>query len=128
MQRDLLAAYPDAPFQVYVLWMPVLGRDRRDSWDPALIDDRRATHYWDAGAKVGRWLHGFAPFWDHPDPMAWDIGAVYGPTSVWPTDGPPTALLAYAWTVTDDRAVLLRAIEPRLRGPWFRAVLPVALR
>lgn len=128
MQRDLLTAFPDAPFRVYVLWMPVLGRDRRDSWDPALIDDRRATHYWDAGAKVGRWLHGFAPFWEHPDPMAWDIGAVYGPMAVWPTDGPPSPLLAYAWTVTDDRAVLWRAIEPRLRGPWFRAVLPVALR
>lgn len=65
MQQDLLATFPDAPFQVYVVWMPALSRDSRASWDPHLIDDRRE---------------------------------------------------------------LFLAIEPLIRGPWHRVVLPVAMR
>lgn len=128
MQRDVLEAFPDAPFQVYVLWMPALSRDTRAGWDPHLIDDRRAKQYWDEGGKVGRWLRGFSPFWDHPDAMAWDVFGVYGPDSIWPEYAPPTGLLAHGWTVTADRRVLFQALEPLIRGPWHRLALPVALR
>lgn len=124
MQRDVLAGFPDAPFQVYVIWMPVLARDTRAGWDDSLIDDRRAVHFWDEGAKVGRWLHGFAPFSDHPDAMAWDVFAVYGPGALWPVDRPPTDLIAHGWTVTDDRRELFLALQPMIRGPWHRLALP----
>lgn len=128
MQRDVLAGFPDAPFQAYVLWMPILARDARASWDPRLIDDRRAMHFWDAGARVGRWLHGFDPFSTHADPIAWDVFAVYGPDAVWLPDRPPTGLRAYGWTVTDDRRDMFLALEPLIRGPWFRTLLPFAGR
>lgn len=128
MQSDLLRAFPDAPFRVYVVWMPVLPRDSRARWNPAVIDDLRATHFWDPDAGFGRWLHEFAPFRDHPDEIAWDVFALYDPDAVWPVHAPPSGLLASGWTVSAERRALLQAIEPRIRGPWFRLGLPFAAR
>ena len=128
MQSDILRAYPDAPFQVYVVWMPILARDSRGRWDPGLVDDRRATHFWDVDARFGRWLKGFPPYRDHPDSIAWDVFGLYGPDAVWPDIAPPSGLLAHGWTVTGDRRTLFLAIEPLIRGPWRRVALPFAAR
>lgn len=71
---------------VYVVWSPELGaREQNVESATALVPDRRARHYWDGGALVGK---AYEPLLGLPIP-AWDTWMLFGRNAVWRGDTPP---------------------------------------
>jgi hypothetical protein len=54
--QQLLEDHSETDVRVYAVWFPVLGGDRRSTWDPELLSDPRVTNYWDETGMVSRWL------------------------------------------------------------------------
>jgi hypothetical protein len=84
---------PDAKLAVYAIWLPMLGGDARDEWDPAVLDDERVAHFWDEERVSGKWLG------DHetgdlgsPGGVVWDAYLLFGPDARWEDE--PSELVA----------------------------------
>ena len=71
-----------------------------------LLVDKRARHYWDARARLGRYVAGLLGQGDSP---AWDMYLVYGPDAKWGDE--PAALGA---PVIAQSASLKTALEQYL--------------
>ena len=64
--------YPKANLKTYVVWFKMLPSDARDKWNPKLISDSRAKHFWDADRSVGKWVSQNVKTCEHLGPIAWD--------------------------------------------------------
>lgn len=101
MQDELLTQYPSDTIRVYVIWLPMLGGDARETWDGNIITDTRVTHYWDGKRKVGKW---FAEQVDGNERISWDSYYLYGPDAVW--DNTPSPLVGSGRTIYGKRETL----------------------
>lgn len=72
-----------------------------------LLDDRRASHYWDAERALGRDVGSMLG--DPEGIAAWDVFLVYGPDAKW-GDRPS----AFGSPVVSESDRLKRALEPYL--------------
>jgi hypothetical protein len=127
VQENLLDNFPNAPLHVYAVWTPILGRDTREGWEPTLLYDRRVTHYWDADNDVSRWMGRQPDFDDYPDPLVWDVYALYHGDARWENvEQAPWPLEGFGWTVADRSANLAIAAIPLLED-WWRAFLPLGV-
>jgi hypothetical protein len=105
---DLLAQLPSADLRVYALWMPILSHDSRESVDPTLVPDPRATRYWDQEALSGTFFKGRPEFAAHWDAMA---------------DGPSHSVSS-GWTIIAEAEKLRFGLLALLAHPWPRVFLP----
>ena len=80
------------------------GDERPDVAD--LLVDRRATHYWDGGRKLGRDVGRII---GQDGSAAWDIFLVYGPDAKW--GDPPDAVGS---PVVAEGDALRQALDPYL--------------
>ena len=96
--QKILSEIPKRDIAVYAIWLPMLPSDAREAWNIKLLEDARARHFWDAGAKVaGRWFRDHikvlraqkAPGADHMQGAfgnkhaAWDVYFLYPPSAKW---------------------------------------------
>jgi len=80
------------PLRMYVVWFPMYVGDARERWNPSLLSDSRAVHYWDEQRIVGRmYLQQAARIWPKraadtvppQDEAVWDAYFLYGPNARW---------------------------------------------
>ena len=84
MQQNILAKYPDADFEVYVVWMPVIRGDSRLAVPKAmaLLPDLRVHHFWDQARVSGKFFkENIAP--NITASVAWDMFFLYGKDAKW---------------------------------------------
>ena len=84
MQKNILTKYPDADFQLYVVWMPVIRGDSKLAVPGAvaLLPDSRVLHYWDPTRLSGTFFKkNIAP--DVTSNVAWDMFFLYDSDAVW---------------------------------------------
>jgi hypothetical protein len=88
MQTAVLDSINDPSLRAFVAWVPMLPEDTETAAheSAALVHDRRALHFWDAG----RVLPGvFAAVLGLPEGWpAWDVYLAYPPGALW-DDCPP---------------------------------------
>lgn len=87
MRSDILRKYPESPVRVYVIWFDMLPGDSRQLVDTRVLNDSRATNYYDPNRIVGSW------FADRggEQKIVWDTYFLYGPDATW-TDEPQPLL------------------------------------
>lgn len=125
MSFDLLAQLPSADLRVYALWMPILSHDSRESVDPTLVPDPRATRYWDQGALSGTFFKGRPEFAAHWDAIVWDAYGLYDRGARWDrlAEGPSGAVSS-GWTIIAEAEKLRFGLLALLAHPWPRVFLP----
>lgn len=82
----ILNCYPDAPIDVFIVWIRMLESDNQAAAERAarIFDDRRATQFYDGHQRVGSALaDGLIN-----EGLAWDIYLLYRPGARW-NAGPP---------------------------------------
>jgi hypothetical protein len=103
VQKRLLTENPSARLRVYVVWLPMLAKDARQTCDRAALPDARALHYWDGRREVAKW---FARNVEGRDGVAWDVYYLHGPEAVW--GAVPSPLAGSGGTVFAERLSLER--------------------
>ncbi len=85
--QQLLYEFEDENFQVYVVWEPILGTDKRGVAVRAasLIPDSRARHYWVDDRSVG---HMFKDAIGLKNEAAWDVYLLYPAGTRWTSEPP----------------------------------------
>lgn len=81
VQKEILAASPNANVRVYAVWFNMLPRDSRGEFPTDLLTDPRVTQFWDDHHLVGT---AFAPLADWHKGVLWDAYFLYGPEARWP--------------------------------------------
>lgn len=109
MRNNLLQPNPEAPLQVYAVWVDQLGATRSDI-DPTLFGDERVTNFWDGDGVVGDALRDEIAF---PGPEPWDLYVLYGPDARW--DERPPDHVGTGWTVIGESERLEREVDRVLR-------------
>ncbi len=102
MQTEILEENLNADIEIYAIWFNMLPADDRSRWDPTLLTDPRADHYWDEDREVGRWYADRGEF-GHGS-IAWDLYYLYGPEAKW--EEGPAPLLRSGYTIFGDREQL----------------------
>jgi hypothetical protein len=105
VQDQVVAKYPSAQLRVYVVWLPMLASDARETWDGNTLPDTRVAHFWDGEAQVGKW---FAEQVDGYRGVAWDVYYLYGPEATWETV--PPSLIDSGGTVYSERERLRQQV------------------
>jgi hypothetical protein len=82
VQNEILTKNPKAKVRVFAVWLPVLGGDSKDGWDPKILNDPRVTNYWDADQTVSLW---FGKNVIHSQGIVWDHYILFGPAATWDT-------------------------------------------
>lgn len=78
--QNILKPNPDADLDVFVVWVPALGTDARDEWDPSAIPDERVHHFWDGDFQLAG---EFADQLGDESPWVYDVYAVYDEDARW---------------------------------------------
>ncbi len=112
MQTDVLDATSSTELRVLVVWAPNFPGDARDRWNPRLIADPRAEHFWDGDNVIGRYLKTLAEFDRFPQPIVWDTYIVYDGTATWEADLSPS--VGWGATVLGRGDDLLDELGPLL--------------
>ncbi len=86
-EEHIMEAHENADFAAYVVWLPVLPPDTRSEWDPELLDDARAVHFWDEDRIAGDWFQTEMPDCPALGPVAWDAIYLFDEDAVWRDDG-----------------------------------------
>lgn len=69
-----------------MVWLDVLPGDSRRLVDTRVLNDARATNYYDAHRVIGPW---FSKNVDHEPGLAWDTYYLYGPAADWSAEPSP---------------------------------------
>jgi len=89
MRDEVLRKVADPRLRVYVVWEPILPKDRAEAVADAaavMAGETRAVQYWDAGAVSGK---AYRQSLDLPlKSAAWDIYFLYPPGVKWEADPP----------------------------------------
>ena len=110
MQREILAAEPDAELSVYAVWVPFLGGTSEAARvSRRVLPDPRVIQFWDGSAVTSEW---FAENVDHSPGPAWDVYYLFGPDASW-TDV-PGPIAASGGTIIGRSQALRDAITPLL--------------
>ena len=107
MRSDILQRYPDSSVRVYVVWFDILPGDSRQLVDTRVLNDPRATNYYDPNRIVGSW---FADRGGEQG-IVWDTYFLYGPDASWTAE--PQPLLSSGRSVIgsrDDLAATFRKL------------------
>lgn len=80
VQKDLLAANPDAELEVLAVWFNMYQGDDRSQWPAQLLTDPRVVHYWDRDQILGRYYAEHVTDRRMGD-IEWDAYFLYSPDS-----------------------------------------------
>jgi hypothetical protein len=106
----VLKRHPDAPLQVYVVWVSRWATDARTQIDGAGLVDARVTNLWDAGNVIREpFLQRFGADFNGLD---YDFFLLFGPDATW-TATPPKPVSSGA-TVIGESQRLARDLAPFL--------------
>jgi hypothetical protein len=85
--RNVLEKNPEAPLDVFVIWIPAITGDDYAAALRSLpkIPDARARHYWDGAQVLGE---AFSPLLGIRSRMAWDVYLLFDGKADW-KDSPP---------------------------------------
>ena len=84
VQKNILDKYPDADFEIYAVWMPVIRGDSRLAVPGAvaLLPDLRVHHFWDQTRISGTFFKkNIVP--DVNASVAWDMFFLYDKDAKW---------------------------------------------
>ena len=84
MQKNILDKYPDADFNIYAVWMPVIRGDSRLAVPRAvaLLPDLRVSHFWDPTRISGNFFKkNIVP--NVRASVAWDMFFLYDKAAKW---------------------------------------------
>jgi len=88
VQNEILRKNPNANVRVFAVWLPALGGDSAQSWDPKVLNDPRVVNYWDPSEAVSLW---FGQHVTHTQDIIWDHYILFRPDATW-SDVPGPAL------------------------------------
>jgi hypothetical protein len=95
VQKEILEARPEADLRVYAIYFEMVGDDRgaKSRVKPTdLLDDPRATSFWDDRKVAGRWFDEnvtkLGEREGNPDRIEWDCFVLFAPQAQW-GDRPP---------------------------------------
>lgn len=112
MQEDILDEDPSAAIAVHVIWFSVLGGDQRSEIRTDLIDDPRATHYWDDDREISDFFGDHADEFGLPSGQLWDAYLLFAPGASW--EDRPNPLVAWGAPVINERERLLLEVNELL--------------
>ena len=107
MRSNILDQNRSASLRVFMVWLPMLPGDGRQTIDGKVLADPRVTVYWDSDRTLGSWYSANVSGGEGP---TWDTWFLYGRTSRWTRA--PTAQVASGSPVagsTDDLLAGFRA-------------------
>jgi len=110
---DILQENPAEPLSVFVGWFAVLGPDDASQVDTSLLNDERASHFWDSDGEVS------AFFSAHGDQMRlptgellWDAYFLFDADAGW-GEAPPAVADWGAPVITN-----IRELTDQLQTMW----------
>lgn len=80
MRENILDPHPSADLAVMVVWFDMLPGDTRAFTDLQVMNDHRATNYWDEEKTLGRW---YGEHVSGGGGVEWDVYYLYGPGARW---------------------------------------------
>jgi len=86
----VLEKLPAKNLRVYVVWMPVLGKDDEAAaaLAAATMTDPRVRHFWNPDMSIGHEASRAMGVQEQLDP-AWDVFVMYGKEAAWKGPGMP---------------------------------------
>ncbi len=109
MQEDILSEDRTASIAVHVIWFSVLGGDQRSEIRTELIDDARATHYWDDDREISDFFGDRADEFGLPSGQLWDAYLLFAPGATW--DAIPHPIAAWGAPVINERERLVLEVS-----------------
>ncbi len=114
MQKNLLAANPQAELRVYAVWFNMYPGDDRSRWPPRLLDDPRVLHFWDEGKQMGKFYRKHLGLGESYRPEAlWDAYILYDGAATW--EAAPSPHVGWGRTLIGAHAQLREEIQPLLQ-------------
>ena len=121
IRDEVLEKVKNDALKVYVVWEPILPRDRREALPQAvalLAQEPRARQYWDPGAVSGK---GYVKVLDLPlKSPVWDTYLLYPPGVRWEEAPPAPAFWMHQISFMPFSAAAKRFGPLRLDGRRFR--------
>ena len=121
IRDEVLKKVADPRLKVYVVWEPILPKDRAEALGdaaPALSGEPRATQYWDAGAVSGK---AYRQLLDLPlKSAAWDIYLLFPPGAKWESSPPAPSFWMHQLSFLPFTDGAKRFGSLRLDGEKFR--------
>lgn len=114
IQAEILKKYNDATLGMYVVWLPMLPTDARDRWNSKLIDDPRASHYWNGPRSVGAWFADNLSACPSLGAVAWDAIYIFDADASW--DGDALAQKGCATPVYSHTAEIAEIVSDVIGG------------
>lgn len=98
------------------MWLPVYLSDNPSAWDENLLNDARATHYWDEERLVGSWLleHGKLDGKGTIFNAYWDRFVIYSPSATWESHGFSEESQGTEYPILYARDNFLASLQPFL--------------
>jgi len=81
--ENIMKKYPEEDLIVYAVWFNMIPGDRKEGWDPELLDDKRVTHYWDEDRVLGKWITKNVPDCRHLGKIDWDSFYLFDADGKW---------------------------------------------
>ena len=83
VREKVLNEYPEEEIEVYAVWFNMVVTDRKDKWNPKLLDDKRVKHYWDEERVLGKWIADNVKEVKHLGPIDWDSYYLFDTDGEW---------------------------------------------
>lgn len=83
VRENVLKKYPEAELEVYVVWFSMIPGDRKERWNPEILDDKRVTQYWDEKRVLGKWISKNIDGCTHLGPIDWDSYYLFDSDGKW---------------------------------------------
>jgi hypothetical protein len=106
VRNDILQKYPSSSVRVYVVWFDMLAGDSRQLVDTRVLNDPRATNFYDPKKAIGSW---YSEHMDREKGIVWDAYYLYGSDASWAAE--PGPLLSSGRTVIGSSADLASAFR-----------------
>ena len=121
IRDEVLQRVGDPGLKVYVIWEPILPRDRAEALNDstaAMAQEPRARQYWDPGAVSGK---AYRQALDLPlKSAAWDVYMLFPPGVRWDEAPPAPAFWMHQISFMPFSAAAKRFGPLRLDGRRFR--------
>ncbi len=83
VREKVLKEYPEEEIEVYAVWFNMVATDRKDKWNPELLNDKRVKHYWDEDRVLGKWITKNFKDGKHLGPIDWDSFYLFDKDGKW---------------------------------------------
>lgn len=83
VQKNVVETHRDSNLKIYVVWLPILPSDARESVKETRIDGPGVRQFWDGERRVGKWIEANVKDCTSLGPIAWDAFYLFDGEAEW---------------------------------------------